>query len=411
MIDLILSAFADEYSANFDDQLTICKELNVPNIELRFIDGKNVSTLTDEEVEETAKKLEQAGVGVSAIGSPIGKICLTDDMEAHLAMAERVFAMAKRFQAKYVRVFSFYLPEGKTREECRAEVLAALERLITLAEKYGVTLCHENEARIYGESPEYCLDILEYFGGRLKAVFDMPVYARFIERTGVEKTYGPYYYTEGDTIPSYTPKRNGYTFDGWYKDNAQHQNFPITLTANTVSAVTYDFYAQWKANTYTITYYIDGVYSHQETYSMSEADNGGYSLNVPNKLGHVFSGWKINNSGAVITEINNTGVAEENKTYGNLSLYGTFEKATYSITFISGGEIVKVVYVQYGDTLQSQNSWVGTNGSKLAVPAGKNGFLGFQDQYGNQLIDQNGNWINGGTYTWTDNIELTAWWY
>lgn len=173
MIDLTLSAFADEYSANFDDQLTICKELNVPNIELRFIDGKNVSTLTDEEVEETAKKLEQAGVGVSAIGSPIGKICLTDDMEAHLAMAERVFAMAKRFQAKYVRVFSFYLPEGKTREECRAEVLAALERLITLAEKYGVTLCHENEARIYGESPEYCLDILEYFGGRLKAVFDM----------------------------------------------------------------------------------------------------------------------------------------------------------------------------------------------------------------------------------------------
>ena len=55
MIDLTLSAFADEYSANFDDQLTICKELNVPNIELRFIDGKNVSTLTDEEVEETAK--------------------------------------------------------------------------------------------------------------------------------------------------------------------------------------------------------------------------------------------------------------------------------------------------------------------------------------------------------------------
>ena len=173
MIELTLSAFADEYSASFDEQLAVCKELNIPCIELRFIDGKNVSTLTDEEVEETAKKLEAAGVGVSAIGSPIGKICLTDDMDAHLAMAERVFAMAKRFKTRYVRIFSFYLPEGKTREECREDVLVGLERLITLGEKYGVTLCHENEARIYGESPEYCLDILEHFGGRLKAVFDM----------------------------------------------------------------------------------------------------------------------------------------------------------------------------------------------------------------------------------------------
>lgn len=173
MIDLTLSAFADEYSASFDEQLAICKELNIPYIELRFIDGKNVSTLTDEEVEDVVKKLKKAGIGVSAIGSPLGKICLDDDMEAHLATAERVFAIAKKVGTKYVRIFSFYLSEGKNREECRGKVLAALERLITLAEKYGVTLCHENEAKIYGESPEYCLDILQHFGGRLKAVFDM----------------------------------------------------------------------------------------------------------------------------------------------------------------------------------------------------------------------------------------------
>lgn len=173
MINLTLSAFADEYSSSFDEQLAICKELNIPCIELRFIDSKNVSTLTDEEVEVVANKLKKMGIGVSAIGSPIGKICLDDDMEAHLATAERVFAIAQKVGAKYVRIFSFYLPEGKNREECRGKVLASLERLITLAEKYGVTLCHENEAKIYGESPEYCLDILQHFGGRLKAVFDM----------------------------------------------------------------------------------------------------------------------------------------------------------------------------------------------------------------------------------------------
>ena len=42
-----------------------------------------------------------------------------------------------------------------------------------LSEEHGVTLCHENEALIYGESPEKCLEILEYFNGRLKAVLDM----------------------------------------------------------------------------------------------------------------------------------------------------------------------------------------------------------------------------------------------
>ena len=45
--------------------------------------------------------------------------------------------------------------------------------MLGIAKKYGVTLCHENEARIYGESPEACREILDYFGGELKCVFDM----------------------------------------------------------------------------------------------------------------------------------------------------------------------------------------------------------------------------------------------
>lgn len=173
MIDLTLSAFADEYADSFDGQLAICKELGIPCIELRFIDGKNICTVSEETLDEVEGKLKAYGIGVSAIGSPIGKIKLDDNMEEHLALAERAFAIAKRLGAKYVRIFSFYLPEGKTREECKEEVFAAMEKIILLAEKYGVTPCHENEAKIYGESPECCLQLLQYFEGRLKAVFDM----------------------------------------------------------------------------------------------------------------------------------------------------------------------------------------------------------------------------------------------
>ena len=70
-------------------------------------------------------------------------------------------------------MFSFYLPEGKTREECRGEVIERLGEMIELAKIYNVNLCHENESKIYGESPEKCLELLENFKGDLKCVFDM----------------------------------------------------------------------------------------------------------------------------------------------------------------------------------------------------------------------------------------------
>lgn len=177
MSKLILSAFADEYSSNFDEQLAVLNELGISHIELRFVDGKNVSALSDEEIDAVEEKLHKANIRVSSIGSPLGKIKLDEDMDAHMQMAEKLCALAKRLNAKFMRVFSFYLPDGKTRAECRDEVLAALERLLDIADKYGVTLCHENEANIYAESPDYCLDVLQHFKGRLKAVFDMGNFA------------------------------------------------------------------------------------------------------------------------------------------------------------------------------------------------------------------------------------------
>ncbi|MBQ7974625.1 MAG: sugar phosphate isomerase/epimerase [Clostridia bacterium] len=173
MANLKLSAFADEYSPSFDKQLEYLKENNIEYIELRFLDGKNIADLTEDEVMSVKKKLDNANIKVSSLGSPLGKINLEDDFSEHLVKCEKVFKTANILGVKNIRVFSFYLPDGKTREECRGDVLSRLEEMVTLAEKYGVTLCHENEAKIYGESPEYCLDILSHFGGRLKCVFDM----------------------------------------------------------------------------------------------------------------------------------------------------------------------------------------------------------------------------------------------
>lgn len=174
---LILSAFADEYADSFNEQLLALRRFGIDYIEIRFVDGKNVSTLTEDEISAVKDALGTHGIRVSSIGSPLGKIKLDGDMDAHMRLAERVFKTAQLLGAGCVRMFSFYPPEGRNIEDCRDEVIAALERMVALAESYGVVLCHENEAKIYGERPELCLDILKHFGGRMKAVFDMGNFA------------------------------------------------------------------------------------------------------------------------------------------------------------------------------------------------------------------------------------------
>lgn len=173
MAKILLSAFADEYSNNFDKQIEYLSQNDINYTELRFLDGKNIADIDDNEAKVVAKKLSDANIGVSAIGSPLGKINIADDFAAHMDKAKRVFETANIVGAKNIRMFSFYLPEGANREECRDAVLDRLDKMATLAKEYDVTLCHENEAKIYGESPEQCLDILSHFGGRIKCVFDM----------------------------------------------------------------------------------------------------------------------------------------------------------------------------------------------------------------------------------------------
>ena len=170
---MILSAFADEYATGLRDQLEALKRFGIGFLELRHADGKNVSEMSSADVGEIDKKLRDYGVKVSAIGSPLGKIRIDEDLASHLELTRRICEMAARLQAKYVRVFSFYPPRGKEIAPHRRQVVDTLGQMLDIADSFGVVLCHENEANIYGESPAQCADLLSQFGGRLRAVFDM----------------------------------------------------------------------------------------------------------------------------------------------------------------------------------------------------------------------------------------------
>ena len=178
MAEFILSAFADEYSPSFDEQLEGLKKNGVGFMEIRGVDGKNISDLTEDEMKAVREKLDNAGIGISSIGSPIGKIKTSDPFEPHLDKLRNCIRAAKILGTKNIRIFSFYMPEGVTREEARPEVMKRLAVMLEIAKAEGITLCHENEKGIYGDSPETCLDIQKEFGGEIKLIFDP---ANFIE--------------------------------------------------------------------------------------------------------------------------------------------------------------------------------------------------------------------------------------
>lgn len=172
MVQFKLSAFADEYSPELDKQLEGLKKNGVEMMEIRGVDGVNIAGITLEKAKEVKEKLDRTGIRVSAIGSPLGKIKITDPLEPHLDSLRHVIEIAKILDTQRIRMFSFYMPEGEDPAQYRDEVLRRLEKMLEIAEQENVFLCHENEKGIYGDTPERCADLLSYFGGRLKGVFD-----------------------------------------------------------------------------------------------------------------------------------------------------------------------------------------------------------------------------------------------
>lgn len=172
MANFIFSGFADEISDIFDEQLDSLKKLGINYIELRGVDGKNFTLLSDDEIMVVKEKLTKANIKLSALGSPVGKFTLGDDFEEHLKLFDRVMDIGDMLECKTIRMFSFYPRENSNYLEFENEVFEKIEILLSKAEKRGFILCHENEKDIYGDSQEHVLKLLMHFNGRLKAVLD-----------------------------------------------------------------------------------------------------------------------------------------------------------------------------------------------------------------------------------------------
>ena len=168
-----LTGFADEISPELEEQLEILARESINYMELRSVWNTNVLDLTDAELERVRVRTAERGIGISSIGSPIGKVPVTDSFGPHLERFRRALYAADVMGAPYIRVFSFFIPEDQEPALYRDEVLERMGVLAGEAEDSGVTLLHENEKEIYGGVPSRCLDILAGVGSpALRAAWD-----------------------------------------------------------------------------------------------------------------------------------------------------------------------------------------------------------------------------------------------
>jgi sugar phosphate isomerase/epimerase len=95
--------------------------------------------------------VDAAGVRVSAIGSPIGKIPVGAPLAPELDRMRRVADVAAELGTTLVRVFSFFIPAGASPERYRGQVIDRMGALARIAEERGLILAHENEKEIARE--------------------------------------------------------------------------------------------------------------------------------------------------------------------------------------------------------------------------------------------------------------------
>lgn len=176
MAKIKLCAFSDEAASSLDGQIEALKRNNIPYMEMRGVDGENVTKLTLEKAKEVRAKLDENGIRVWSIGSPIGKSDINDSFEEVEALLRHTCTLANILGADKIRMFSFFNAYDQ-----REEVLSRLQKMVEIAKEYGVKLHHENEKDIYGDVAARVVDIMENVSG-LCHIYDPANYLQVGEK-------------------------------------------------------------------------------------------------------------------------------------------------------------------------------------------------------------------------------------
>ena len=165
-MNIKLSAFSDEAGSPLAEQIAALHDNNIALTELRSVGGKNVAELTADEAKSIYATLKNEGIALSAVGSPMGKVKISVDINEYMDTVKHICELANIFETDRIRMFSFF-----EAHEQREKVIDNLCKMVEVASSYGVGLYHENEKGIYGDTADRVLDLMGNVPG-LRFVYD-----------------------------------------------------------------------------------------------------------------------------------------------------------------------------------------------------------------------------------------------
>ena len=173
---MFISGIADEAAPELERQLAAHKELGWDFIELRVIEGTNLTDISDSDFDRLVEALAGAEIKVSCFAAQLANWArpISTDFEVDLAELGRAIPRMHRLETPFIRCMSYPNADPPLSDtEWRRQVVARMRKLARRAEDGGVTLVHENCDGWGGCSPEHTLDLLDDVGSdHLKLVFD-----------------------------------------------------------------------------------------------------------------------------------------------------------------------------------------------------------------------------------------------
>ena len=174
---MFYTGISDEAGQPLDVQIRAHDELGWENMELRMVDGTNITQLSDDRFDRLCDELAAANKKVSCFGSAIANWARPISCDPQIDIDDLTQAIPKmqRLGTPFIRVMSYPNDEKNplSDTEWRDEAISRMKALAKIAEDGGIILCHENCSGWGGQSSDNSNILLrEVDSPALKVVFD-----------------------------------------------------------------------------------------------------------------------------------------------------------------------------------------------------------------------------------------------
>jgi sugar phosphate isomerase/epimerase len=162
---MFYSGISDEAGSSLEQQIRAHNELGWDHIELRNVDGENITAISDQAFDKAVAQLDESGLRVSCYGSAIANWArpITCDPQIDIDDLRRAIPRMQRTNTPFIRVMSYPndpqnpLPEA----EWRKEAIKRVKELAKIAQDAGVVLAHENCSGWGGIDPQNNVELLK----------------------------------------------------------------------------------------------------------------------------------------------------------------------------------------------------------------------------------------------------------